>query len=70
MLPTYSNGSRLNLGLGVPVVQTDDFLYFAALVSVLVSFGRTLLGLAEGVFCTADGLVDEVKRFRHTAFFF
>jgi hypothetical protein len=59
----------LELRLNSPIVQTDDFSYLAAFVSVFLCFRGTLLGLAEGVFCVADGFVDQVQRFSHTVFF-
>ena len=66
----WRKGRGLKFQFGAPVVQPDDFLYFAAFVPVFLGLGRSLLALAEGVFGVADGFVNQVQRFRHTAFFF
>ena len=65
-----TDGLRLKFRLGGPIVQPDHFLYLAAFVPVFLGLGRSLLGLAEGVFGVAYGIVDQVQRLSHRAFFF
>lgn len=64
-----ADGGVLELRFSGPIVQADNFADFAAFVAVFLRFRGALLGLAEGVFCVADGFVDQVQRFSHTVFF-
>lgn len=48
-----------------PVTQPHVLLYLTALVAVLALLARSVIDLAERVFCIADGICDGVDLFIH-----
>jgi hypothetical protein len=62
---------RTNLGslLGAPISQAQKMPYFAAFVAIFLGFGRTIVGLSEGMFGIADSFLNQVQRLCHTQSF-
>ena len=52
-----------------PVTQFDVFLDLSSFVAVFLGFGRTIIGLAEGVFGIANDFCDGFYGFAHSFVF-
>jgi len=55
--------------LGGPISQSQELPYLAAFVAIFLGFGRSVVGLAEGMFGIADSFLNQVQRLCHTLSF-
>jgi len=55
--------------LGAPFSQAQELPYLAAFVAIFLGFGRSVVGLAEGMFGIADSFLNQVQRLCHTQSF-
>ena len=53
-----------------PVTQAQELPYLAAFVAIFLGFGRSIIGLAEGVFGISDSVLNQVQCLCHTQSFF
>jgi hypothetical protein len=54
--------------LGTPIAQAQELPNLSAFVAIFLGFGRSIVGLAEGMFGIADCLLNQVQRLSHTQF--
>ena len=55
--------------LGAPFSQAQELPYLAAFVAIFLGFGRSVVGLAEGMFGIVDSFLNQVQRLCHTLSF-
>src|ERR1700690_3974798 len=51
-----------------PIAQAQELPNFSAFVAIFVGFGRSIVGLTEGMFSIADSFLNQVQRLCHTLF--
>jgi len=49
-----------------PIAQAQELPNFSAFVAIFLGFGRSIIGLTEGMFSIADSFVNQVQRLCHT----
>ena len=60
--------TSLGLQLWTPFAQAQELPNLSAFVAIFLGFGRSIIGLAEGMFGIADCFVNQVQRLSHTQF--
>ncbi len=58
----------LGLLLWTPIAQAQELPNFSAFVAIFLGFGRSVIGLAEGMFSIADCFLNQVQCLSHTQF--
>jgi hypothetical protein len=59
-------GDLLRFLFASPIAQAQKFPDLAAFVAIFLGFGRSIVGLTEGMFSIADSFLNQVQRLCHT----
>jgi hypothetical protein len=51
-----------------PITQAQELPNLSAFVAIFLGFGRSLVGLAEGMFSIVDSFLNQVQSLSHTLF--
>jgi hypothetical protein len=65
----WRSRSCLGFLFGAPISQAQELPNFSAFVAIFLGFGRSIVGLAEGMFGIADSFLNQVQRLCHTQSF-
>jgi hypothetical protein len=62
----FVGGFRLDLLFAGPIAQTQELADFSPFVTIFLGFGRSIVGLTEGMFSTSNRILNHVQRLCHT----